>query len=325
MKNLKQKKAFTLVEVALALTIFSVVAAGVTWIVVRLSKAVVSEEQKLESVSEKLFLDQVMAADLSRSAPSLNFLMLMDNAGKEFFSALRDARCLTDCSRNIKLSNDADQFVLLLSDKEDPVPRVLEPTAAFDAAPPSFANVGSAGGTLTFNATKLRTALSTLWVPGQVLMFYSPIGERPTSGPSVDMSKASKNISFVAMVPASGDNLVILDQSAVPWNNKMPFDSSKSISVPQDFFLNLPSSGGASAIAFVRPVEFVRYRIVARPETKLVNGKTAQSVVREILSMKSGLLEWGESWNIGDRIAEVEFFRNDISAPSISVRFKEQK
>jgi prepilin-type N-terminal cleavage/methylation domain-containing protein len=289
---------FTLLELAVAMVVFSVVMYGGFQLFQSVTKETSKAQKAIETNLGGLVAERVVRNDIVDAGASLNNLKLLDNNTKSFFDFRPDWPCAADCSRVLSISNraaDKKEFMILAHDEGLLSPQMYPPVAAYQATPNATLDVA---GTLTFKGINYNDSLKKIIKPAdypsfwsasktpRLLLFYSPVPSRPIIAGVVNMATPPRSTMYLGKLEynMSGVNPTNVKITATNMsgnvNNEHPMRPGVWMNDTSDafgkdgfdrFLRTLPPVGGVGAVALFRPVRMVRYVMKVGPPPKSPN------------------------------------------------------
>ena len=279
-------------------------------------------QNDLEDTSDNLNMEAILRKDLTNAKHSLNNLSVEDDSGKKFFDYLSSSTCSEDCTRSIKMeigekpgdfSKKSIYFIIINTAAGDQ--QIYNPADAYTR------------GTLKFNSLNYNNTLSvrpnspwdvSIKTKGTLMFVYSPIEIfSPVSG----IATPGRTLSCIGWA-GSGNFLGKLIPETITDNGISYYVNSdlrngKIISSEDAFFKNMPYTTGLGSFAFLTAVKVIRYRL----KTVQEGGKLRGELLRAELNSNKVF----DERPVGFSINKIEFRRETISSPAISIKTENVK
>lgn len=309
-------KGFSLLELMVAVGIGSAVLLGTVQYLNINDKANKKIQRDLEDTSDNLNMEAMLRKDLTNTKHSLNNINILDDSGKNFFDYLSTSTCTSNCKRSLKLEVgttvghiSAKSLYFIVIDQAAGAEQIYNPADAYVA------------GTLTFKslnqddnlAVRANTPWENVATKSRLIFLYSPLEVfSPTALPQTP----GRTLSFMGWVGATNIqstlNAETINDAGVNFYTNDDPRTSLPIASEDAFFKNMPYTSGLGSFSFLTAVKIVRYRM----QTVKSGGKFSGQLMRAEMNDSKVFIERP----IGFNIKTLEFTRETISSPAISIK-----
>lgn len=309
-------KGFSLLELMVAVGIGSAVLLGTVQYLNINDKANKKIQRELEDTSDNLNMEAMLRKDLTNTKHSLNNLNILDDSGKNFFDYLSTSTCTSNCKRSLKLEVgttvghiSAKSLYFIVIDQGAGAEQIYSPADAYVA------------GTLTFKslnqddnlAVRANTPWENVATKSRLIFLYSPL---EVFSPTALSQTPGRALSFMGWVGATNIQSTLnpekINDAGVNFYINDDPRTSLPINNEDAFFKNMPYTSGLGSFAFLTAVKIVRYRM----QTVKSGGKFSGQLMRAEMNDSKVFIERP----IGFNIKNLEFTRETISSPAISIK-----
>lgn len=279
-------------------------------------------QSDLEDTSDNLNMEAILRKDLTNAKHSLNNLSVEDDTGKKFFDYLSSSTCTDDCTRSIKMeigekvgtiSKNSLYFIIINTAAGDQ--QIYNPADAYKR------------GTLIFNSLNDNNTLSirpnspwneSIKTKSTLMFVYSPI---EIFSSLTGIVTPGRTLSFLGWAGAGNFLGKLIPENitdnGISYYMNDDLRTGKKISSEDEFFKNMPYTTGLGSFAFLTAAKVVRYRL----KTVQEGGKLQGELLRAELNSNRVYTER----TIGFGIRKIEFRRETISSPAISIKTENVK
>ena len=305
----QNQKGFSLVEVSIAMGISAVILAVVVTMIFDMTKNQKELSNKLAATVDALLGENSIFVDLRNIEPSFNNINVPDDSNASFFEYypdLPEGLISRKLSRTITLQlSGKTEFYFLQSDPISGPMLVYNPSMAYNIGPPPT-SVASAA-TLDFVSLNRNNLVLNqrpqFWVNGKTLMIDTPVRIRPVVNNVVDLMVPPRSPAFIGQVQGQALNL---DSRFTGMFNYSHPQTGVPIQTADQFLRTMPSMGGGSSYARIRPVRLVRYYIEKQKDSNYADAAVLYKSVYADGAFSAPFL-------IMDQIKSIQFQRDTVN------------
>lgn len=331
-KIASNQKGYTLTELMTVIAIISVVVLGNTLFINDFLKRMTAYEKESMNESELAILNTMALNILKKSSLSFNLVSQADDNNRNFYDYYPDMPLgsFTNEERTFTLSAPSTtRFLYIISTEEGKsASTVFDPMHAYAIAAPaanlvtdttlsytglnSVPNITDASG----SAATLRVMSQIFgkrWAAGELFVVYCPSYLRPKATVTLGLTTVPRMPAFIGKV--SGNDLSILTntEASITMLNTHPITTIAYTNL-NNYFMTLPTVGGAAPFVKVEPVELNRFEF--RANTSYPSG------YGDLYLNKWKNSAYGSSILVATKIKSVVFKRTSVTLPLISLEIE---
>ncbi|MBS1971606.1 MAG: prepilin-type N-terminal cleavage/methylation domain-containing protein [Bdellovibrionales bacterium] len=309
-------RGFSLVETLIAIGLLGIVTGATAMIIAESSKSLKGLEKQISDATESEIAERVLMRDLKGSEPSFNNVIMIDDAGKNFFDYVSDAidkTTITNSAREYTMDISKKSTFTMATIDESPGGAIFyEPVMAYSVGeePLQFDQAAQ----LTFVSLNKDNYLAlqnpAYWSTGRILMLDTPTAVRNLKNGVPDYASTPRSPSFVGVVQGGTSPLKSL-VSMLPglFNTTHPLYPAKDINSEDVFLRSVPPAGGGAAIVRLRPLRLIQYRLEA--------GKVAgtNTLIRRMWDGQNN--NWASDQTLATNITTAVFSRKATNDPIV--------
>ena len=335
-KIAQNNRGFSLPEVLVVVALASIVILGNSVFMYNFIKDLDKIEKESMQEAELAILSRSAVNVIKRSSLSFNRLALNDDNNDNFFDYYPDVALSNftagDETRRFTLkATDANKyFYLLASEESDFDSIVYDPVHAYVVTDSASLLTD---GTLAYRginsipsledeagmpaSQKLMSAVfKDRWANGRLFAITCPTYlRRLNASNSVDLNTVPRTASFVGKVLTNDLIPLSAAEAAIDVGNRHPLTGTPYLSLNQ-YFLRLPTVGGAAPFVKVEPAQLVRFRMRTNPAYPAGYADLVQT------PWNQGTYDPTKEHVVADRIKLVRFTRRSITLPLIGMEIE---